>query len=115
MAATASTGTCSATGSGTRGGGVARLTSQYVRANVDGSQRYVQSLPGSRRFRLRVDESGYDNLVLAGDWTRCGLDAGCIEAAVLSGLEAANTVLGRSLTDAISGSWYGLDSASSPS
>jgi len=102
-------------GQGTRGGGVTRLAGQYVRANVAGSQRYVQSLPGSRRFRLRVDESGYQNLVLAGDWTRCGLDAGCIEAAVISGLEAANTVLARSLTDAISGSWYGLGSASSRS
>jgi uncharacterized protein with NAD-binding domain and iron-sulfur cluster len=97
-----------ADGRGTTGGGSARLVDQYVRANVDGSQRYVQSLPGSQRFRLRVDESGYDNLVLAGDWTNCGLNAGCIEAAVLSGLEAANTVLGDPLMSGISGSWYGV-------
>ena len=37
------------------------------------------------RPRLRADESGYDNLVLAGDWTNCGLNAGCIEAAVMAG------------------------------
>lgn len=100
-----------ADGRGTVGGGAGRLASQYVRANVEGSQRYVQSLPGSQRFRLRVDESGYENLVLAGDWTNCGLNAGCIEAAVLSGLEAANTVLGRPLMTDISGSWYGVDGA----
>ena len=65
-------------------------------ANVDPSDRYVQSLAGTDRYRLRPDESGYDGLYLAGDWTDCGLNAGCIEAAVLSGLQAANAVLGRS-------------------
>jgi hypothetical protein len=45
---------------------------------------------------LRSDESGYDNLVLAGDWTDSGdLTPGCIEAAVLSGLQAATALLGR--------------------
>ena len=71
------------------------LDSQYWRANVDPSDRYVQSLPGTDRYRLRSDESGYDNLFLAGDWTDSGLNAGCIEAAVLSGLQAANAVRGR--------------------
>ncbi|MFT4167258.1 MAG: FAD-dependent oxidoreductase [Microlunatus sp.] len=84
------------------------LAGQYVRANVTGSERYVQSMPGSQRSRLRVDESGYPNLVLAGDWTNSGLNAGCVEAAVLSGLEAANVVLGRPLMSNISGSWYGV-------
>ena len=87
-----------------------RLAGQYVRANVTGSERYVQSIPGTQRSRLRVDESGYRNLVLAGDWTNCGLNAGCVEAAVLSGLEAANTVLGRPLMSDVSGSWYGVES-----
>ena len=81
----------------------------YVRANVDPSDRYVQSLPGSSAFRLRPDQSGVDNLVLAGDWTRCGLDAGCIEAAVMSGIEAANVVAGRRLTAGLAGRWHGLE------
>ena len=68
------------------------LDSQYWRANIDPSDRYVQSLPGTDRYRLRSDESGYDNLFLAGDWTDSGINAGCIEAAVLSGLQAANAV-----------------------
>jgi uncharacterized protein with NAD-binding domain and iron-sulfur cluster len=71
------------------------FATQYVSVNIDPSDRYVQSLPGSDRYRLRPDESGYDNLVLAGDWTDCGLNAGCIEAAVMSGLQAANALLGR--------------------
>jgi uncharacterized protein with NAD-binding domain and iron-sulfur cluster len=76
--------------------GVDALSTQHVSVNVDPSDRYVQSIPGTDRFRLRPDESGYDNMVLAGDWTDSGMNAGCIESAVLSGLVAANAVLGRS-------------------
>jgi uncharacterized protein with NAD-binding domain and iron-sulfur cluster len=75
--------------------GRAALDTQHVSVNVDPSDRYVQSVPGTERYRLRPDESGYDNLVLAGDWTDCAMNAGCIEAAVMSGLQAANAVLGR--------------------
>src|SRR6202000_3481537 len=75
--------------------GAAALDTQFYVANSDPSDRYVQCAPGSDRFRLRPDESGYDNLVLAGDWTDNGMNAGCIEAAVMSGLEAANALLGR--------------------
>jgi uncharacterized protein with NAD-binding domain and iron-sulfur cluster len=71
------------------------LETQYVSVNIDPSDRYVQSVPGSDKYRLRSDESGYDNLVLAGDWTDSGFNAGCIEAAVMSGLQAANALLGR--------------------
>jgi uncharacterized protein with NAD-binding domain and iron-sulfur cluster len=71
------------------------LATQHVSVNIDPSDRYVQSVPGSDRYRLRPDESGYDNLVLAGDWTDCGMNAGCIEAAVMSGFQAANALLGR--------------------
>lgn len=71
------------------------LPAAYLRVNVDPSDRYVQAVPGTDGLRLRPDESGYDNLFLAGDWTDCGLNAGCIEAAVLSGLQAANAVRGR--------------------
>jgi uncharacterized protein with NAD-binding domain and iron-sulfur cluster len=91
--------------------GEARLDDQFWTANVDPSDRYVQSLPGSGANRLRADESGVRNLFLAGDWTRCGLDAGCIEAAVMSGRQAANAVRGRPLTDGIAGTWYGLEDA----
>ncbi|HKV19899.1 MAG TPA: FAD-dependent oxidoreductase [Mycobacterium sp.] len=73
----------------------AALATQYLSVNIDPSDRYVLSVPGSDKYRLRPDESGYDNLVLAGDWTDSGLNSGCIESAVLSGLQAANMVLGH--------------------
>jgi hypothetical protein len=69
-----------------------RLEAQYLRANVDPSDRYVQSLPGSGRYRLAPGDTGFDNLVLAGDWTACGFDAGCLEAATRSGVLAARAV-----------------------
>jgi hypothetical protein len=75
-----------------------RLDGQYVRANVNPGDLYVQSLPGSARHRLPAEGSGVDNLVLAGDWTRNGLNLGCIEAAVMSGLQAARAISGRPAT-----------------
>jgi uncharacterized protein with NAD-binding domain and iron-sulfur cluster len=83
--------------------GEARFDTQFWTANVDPSERYVQSVPGSDRYRLRADQSGCDNLFLAGDWIDSGLNAGCVEAAVISGLQAANAVLGRPLTDGVAG------------
>jgi hypothetical protein len=80
-----------------------RFDSQFWRANVDPSERYVLSLPGSDKYRLRTDASGYENLVLAGDWIDCGLNAGCLEAAVMSGLQAANVLVGNPITDRIAG------------
>ena len=63
----------------------------------------MQSLPGTDQLRLRIRRIGYDNLYLAGDWTDNGLNAGCIEAAVVSGLQAANAVAGRPMRDRITG------------
>jgi hypothetical protein len=79
------------------------VTDTYTRANVDPSDRYVQALPGSDRYRLRADASGWSNLFLAGDWIDTGLNVGCIEAAVLSGLQAANATLGRPITEGTTG------------
>lgn len=64
----------------------------YVRANIDPSDRYVQSVPGSDRYRMAPGDTGLANLVVAGDWTDCGLNAGCIEAAVRSGHLAATAI-----------------------
>src|SRR5262245_8617889 len=88
--------------------GQARFASQYWRANVDPSDRYVQSLPGSGQYRLRADDSGFDNLFLAGDWIDSGLNAGCIEAATLGGMQAANAILGQRLDAGTSGGYQPL-------
>ena len=85
----------------------AALDTQLVQANIDPSDRYVRCAPGTDRYRLRSDESGYDNLFLAGDWTDSGLNAGCIEAATMSGLQAANAVLGRPRQHRIAGFYLG--------
>ena len=58
--------------------------------------------PGTGEYRLRPDGSGFEHLVLAGDWTDNGVNAGCIEAAVVSGVQAANAVEGRPMHDGIS-------------
>lgn len=69
-----------------------RFASQYWTANVNASDRYVQSLPGSPAFRLSPLDRSFDNLTIAGDWTANGLDTGCIESAVISGRLAAHAI-----------------------
>lgn len=70
---------------------------QYFRVNMYGSERYVLSVTGSVVHRLAADESGFANLVIAGDWTRCGLNNGCVEAATMSGIAAASAVTGTTM------------------
>jgi uncharacterized protein with NAD-binding domain and iron-sulfur cluster len=72
--------------------GYNRLAAQYYRANTSGSERYVQTLPGTTRRRLPSAASGFDNLYLAGDWTRNGMNIGCAEATVMSGMQAARAI-----------------------
>ena len=81
------------------------VRSRFSVAASDPSDRYVQSLPGSRDARLAAAGSGVEGLVLAGDWTDNGIDAGCIEAAVVSGIQAANAVLGHDPRDGVLGGW----------
>jgi len=72
---------------------VNRFDSQYWRANVDPSERYVLALAGTTEYRLRTDESGFSNLLLTGDWIRNGFNSpGCIESAVISGRQAARAI-----------------------
>ncbi len=72
--------------------GPARLDEQYLRANVEPSERYVLSVPGSSRYRIKPDDTGFENLYAVGDWTACGLNAGYVEGAVISGMLAANAI-----------------------
>ncbi len=68
---------------------------QYTRANVAAWERYVLTPPGSTKHRLAPGESGFANLVLAGDWTRNVVNGGSVEGAVSSGVEAAEVLIGR--------------------
>jgi uncharacterized protein with NAD-binding domain and iron-sulfur cluster len=75
--------------------GRARFEGQYWCATVNPSDRYVLSVAGTNKHRLRPHQSGYENMVLAGDWTLNPFSAGCVESAVASGREAARVICGR--------------------
>lgn len=79
---------------GSGSAGVQRFDSQFWRANIDPSERYVQSLPGSNQYRIKTGATGYGNLYVVGDWIDCGLNVGCVEAAVMAGMEASNAISG---------------------
>ena len=72
--------------------GEARFGSQFWTANVNPSDRYALSLPGTSAYRISPLDPTYDNLTIAGDWTACGFNAGCVEAAVMSGRLAAHAI-----------------------
>ena len=77
--------------------GEARFAAQYVRANYTPSERYVLDLPGTARYRLEANTSGFTNLALAGDWLFTGL-GGAVESAVMSGMQAARGLCGLPAT-----------------
>jgi len=72
--------------------GEAGFDSQYWTANVNPTDRYALSLPGSSAYRISPLDGTYDNLTVCGDWTACGFNAGCVEAAVMSGRLAAHAL-----------------------
>lgn len=74
--------------------GPARFDSQFWTANTSPSERYVLSLPGTSRYRLSPLDMSFDNLTIAGDWTETGLNTGCVESAVISGMLAAHALAG---------------------
>ncbi|MEM9408572.1 MAG: NAD(P)-binding protein [Acidobacteriota bacterium] len=73
------------------------LQSQFIRANIDPSERYVNSFAGTSILRLKTDGSGYEELLLVGDWIDNGLNIGCIEATAISGRQAARAISGRDM------------------
>jgi uncharacterized protein with NAD-binding domain and iron-sulfur cluster len=84
--------------------GEARFDSQYWRGNVQPSERYVLSVPGSTKYRLPAnDPHEFTNLYLAGDWTNNGLNIGCVEAATMSGLLASHAISRYPRREQISG------------
>ncbi|UZN07175.1 NAD(P)-binding protein [Leptospira santarosai] len=70
--------------------GPRKIESQYVRLNIQPTERYVLSVKGSTKYRLPAGNNGYSNLVITGDWIQNSvLNAGCVESTVVSGIEAA--------------------------
>lgn len=64
-----------------------RFRAQFFRINNQPTEKYVLSVKGSTRHRLDPADTGYANLVLAGDWVKNGLAVGCVESAVLGGMK----------------------------
>lgn len=69
-----------------------RLKTQWFRANVNPTDRYTLSLPGSNKYRLKASESGFDNLVITGDWIDFGVNVGYYEGAIIAGLQAGQVM-----------------------
>ncbi len=76
------------------GKGQARFDSQYWRANVDPSERYVLSVVNSTKHRIATDGTGFKNLFMTGDWIKTGINAGCVEAAVMAGMQTSRAMTG---------------------
>ncbi|MFC3673999.1 NAD(P)-binding protein [Ferrovibrio xuzhouensis] len=72
--------------------GVARLDQQFWKPNIDPTERYTTSPPGSTQYRLKAWNSGFSNLVLAGDWIYTGLNVGSFEGACMGGKLAVHAV-----------------------
>eukprot|EP01065_Artemidia_motanka_P027193 TRINITY_DN32411_c0_g1_i1.p1 TRINITY_DN32411_c0_g1~~TRINITY_DN32411_c0_g1_i1.p1 ORF type:complete len:773 (+),score=268.30 TRINITY_DN32411_c0_g1_i1:88-2406(+) len=83
-----------------------RLRHQYWRTNADPSEQYVLSTagsinhrpspagPGSLSPKAPVAGNAFRNMIVVGDIARTGIDSGCAEAAVTSGLMASHTMTG---------------------
>jgi hypothetical protein len=72
--------------------GAERVAQQFVSANVSPSERYTLTLPGSTKYRISPLDATYDNLTIVGDYTACGFNESCVEAAVMSGRLGAHAI-----------------------
>ena len=78
--------------------GAARMATQYVRANIDPTECCVGSDAGTTKYRLGPGDSGFEGLWLAGESTRSGFNATCVEATVMTGMAAARALAGLNLS-----------------
>jgi uncharacterized protein with NAD-binding domain and iron-sulfur cluster len=76
------------------GHGIKRFNQQFWRANIDPTERYVTSPPGSTAARIKAWDTGFNNLAIAGDWIYTGLNVGSVEGTVMGGKLASFAVSG---------------------
>jgi uncharacterized protein with NAD-binding domain and iron-sulfur cluster len=74
--------------------GPQRLEDQFIRVNIDPTERYVLSTPRTRRLRLGPRGTRFTNLFLTGDWIENGFNSGCAEATCISAILTARAVSG---------------------
>ncbi|MEJ8852539.1 FAD-dependent oxidoreductase [Variovorax rhizosphaerae] len=78
--------------------GEARFDQQFLRANIDPTECCVLSAAGTTKYRLHPAQSGFTNLILAGEATRHGFNTTAIEGAVMSGMAASRAICGQPAT-----------------
>jgi hypothetical protein len=71
------------------------IVASHVQAKFRGSERYTLSEPGLVVHRISPLDRSVENMTIAGDWTACGLDVGCVEAAVMAGMLASHAISGK--------------------
>ncbi|MCK1423586.1 NAD(P)-binding protein [Bradyrhizobium sp. 180] len=74
--------------------GTARFNQQFWRANIDPTECCTLSAAGTTQYRLHPDQTGFNNLILAGEGSRHGFNTTAIEGAVMSGAAAARAISG---------------------
>lgn len=75
-----------------------RLRAQYWRVNSDPTEQYVISAAGTTGVRMRADQTGFDNLLVAGEWADTAVNISAIESTVISGMRAARAICGSPRT-----------------
>ncbi|MDM0045953.1 NAD(P)-binding protein [Variovorax dokdonensis] len=70
------------------------LEQQHMQANFKGSERYTLAMPGTIAYRISPLDLSVANMTIAGDWTECSFNEGCVEAAVMSGMLASHAICG---------------------
>lgn len=75
--------------------GEARFDAQFWRANIDPTECCTLSAARTTQYRLYPNETGFDNLFLAGEGTRHGFNTTTIEGAVMSGAAASRAICGE--------------------
>ena len=74
-----------------------RFDEQYFMGVMNPSDNYVLAAPRTNIYRLGADETRFENLALAGDWTRNPVSFGCLESAAMSGILAARALAGKAV------------------
>jgi uncharacterized protein with NAD-binding domain and iron-sulfur cluster len=78
--------------------GTQRFDAQFWRANIDPTECCTLSAAGTTQYRLHPDETGFENLYLAGEGSRHGFNTTAIEGAVMSGAAASRAICGQPVT-----------------
>lgn len=70
------------------------LYEQWIVANAIARERYTHAAPGTFHVRLRSGDTDYNNLSVAGEWTKFWPATANVELAVISGIRAGYDVRG---------------------